>query len=78
MHGLGAFFYDQYSLEDYTDELPLQEGLMLHCHPLIYRYFPHLGPDVKEGIHLVNTYRIGPEGAEDLIGTPKDLVVLFE
>lgn len=78
MHSLGAFFYDQFSLEDYTDKLPLIEGQMLHCHPLIYRYFPKIGPDVREGIHLVNTYRIGPDGAEDLIGIPKDLVVLFE
>ena len=78
MHSMGAFFYDQYSLEDYTDELPLKDGMMLHCHPLIFRYFPQAGPDVKEGIHLVNTYRIGPEGAIDLIGIPKDLVVLFE
>lgn len=77
MHSLGAFFYEQYSLEDYTEDLPLQEGLMLHCHPLIYRYFPEIGPDVREGIHLVNTYRIGPDGAEDLVGTPKDLIVLY-
>lgn len=76
MHGMGAFFYDQYSLEDYTDELPLQEGIMLHCHPLIFRYFPELGPDVKEGIHLVNTYLIGKDGAIDLVGKPKDLIVL--
>lgn len=77
MHGLGAFFYDQYSLEDYTEDLPLQEGLLLHCHPLIFRYFPEFGPDAKEGIHLVNSYRIGPDGAEDLIGIPKDLIVLY-
>jgi len=38
MHGLGAFFYDQYSLEDYL---------------------------------------IGPDGAEDLVGTPKELIVLY-
>lgn len=78
MHGLGAFFYDQYSLEDYTEDLPLQENLMLHCHPLIFRYFPEISPSAREGIHLVNTYRIGPEGAEDLIGMPKDLIVLYE
>lgn len=78
MHGMGAFFYDQYSLEDYTEDLPLQEGIMLHCHPLIFREFPHLGPNVREGIHLVNTYRIGPDGAEDLVGMPKDLIVLYE
>ena len=77
MHGMGAFFYDQYSLEDYTEDLPLQEGIMLHCHPLIYRNFPELGPNVREGIHLVNTYRIGPDGAEDLVGMPKDLIVLY-
>lgn len=75
MHSLGAFFYDQYALEDYTEDLPLQEGLMLHCHPLIYRTFP--GTNAREGIHLVNTYRIGSEGAEDLVGMPKDLIVLF-
>ena len=67
MHGMGAFFYGQYSLEDYTEDLPLQEGIMLHCHPLIYRTFPKLDPNVREGIHLVNTYRIGPGGAEDLV-----------
>lgn len=77
MHGMGAFFYDQYSLEDYTEDLPLQEGIMLHCHPLIYRSFPNVGPNAREGIHLVNTYRIGPEGAEDLVGMPKDLIVLY-
>jgi len=74
MHGLGAFFYDQYSLEDYTEDLPLQKGIMLHCHPLIYRVFPD---GTKEGIHLVNTYLIGPDGAEDLVGTPKELIVLY-
>ena len=77
MHGMGAFFYDQYALEDYTEDLPLQEGIMLHCHPLIYRTFPNLGPNAREGIHLVNTYRIGPDGAEDLVGMPKDLIVLY-
>lgn len=75
MHSLGAFFYDQYSLEDYTEDLPLQEGLLLHCHPLIYRTFP--GSNAREGIHLVNTYRVGADGAEDLVGMPKDLIVLF-
>lgn len=78
MHGMGAFFYDQYSLEDYTENLPLQEGIMLHCHPLIYRNFANIGPNAREGIHLVNTYRIGPDGAEDLIGMPKDLIVLYD
>ena len=76
MHGMGAFFYDQYSLEDYTEDLSLQEGIVLHCHPLIYRYFPNFGPNARQGLHLVNTYRIGPNGAEDLIGIPKDLIIL--
>lgn len=77
MHGLGAFFYDQFSLEDFTENLPLEEGIMLHCHPLIYRYFPDY-PNAREGIHLVNSYRIGPDGAEDLVGLPKDLIVLYD
>lgn len=77
MHGLGSFWYDQYSLEDYTEDLPLQEGIILHCHPLIFRTFPELGAHVREGIHLVNTYRVGPDGAEDLVDMPKDLIVLY-
>jgi Xaa-Pro aminopeptidase len=75
MHGLGAFFYDQFALEDFTEDLPLQEGIMLHCHPLIFRTFPGF-PNAREGIHLVNSYRIGAHGAEDLVGLPKDLIVL--
>lgn len=76
MHGMGAFFYDQYSLEDYTEDLPLQAGIMLHCHPLIYRYYPDLGPNVRDSLHLVNTYLITQDGAVDLVGLPKDLIVL--
>lgn len=76
MHGMGAFFYDQYSLEDFTEDLPLQEGIMLHCHPLINRYYPNLGPNVRDSLHLVNSYLVGPDGAEDLVGIPKDLIVL--
>ncbi len=77
MHGMGAFFYDQYSLEDFTEDLPLQEGIILHCHPLIYRDYPELGRNVRDSLHLVNTYLIGPDGAEDLVGLPKDLIVLY-
>lgn len=77
MHGMGAFFYDQYALEDFTEDEPLQAGIILHCHPLIYRYYPELGRNVRDSLHLVNTYRITPDGAEDLVGLPKDLIVLY-
>lgn len=77
MHGFGAFFYDQPSLEDFTEDLPIKTGQVLHCHPMIFRTFPHLGPNAREALHLVNTYYIGPDGAEDFIGLPKELVVLF-
>ena len=73
MHGLGGFFYERYSLEDPSQDIPLQENALVHCHPVTYRYFPELGPKVREDYFVLNTYLITPEGGKDMSGIPLDL-----
>ncbi len=76
MHNMGAFFYAQPSLEDYTEEIPLPENIILHCHPTPYRTFPGFGPEVREETEFLNTYFLTRDGAQDIIRVPFDLRVL--
>lgn len=76
MHSLGGYYYEQYSLEDYTEDIPLKAGVLLHCHPVIYRLFPEIDPFVREEVFVLNAYQVTDTGAEDLIGVPFGIRVL--
>lgn len=75
MHSLGGYYYEQFSLEDYTEDIPLRENILLHCHPLIYREFP--GTNCREDLFILNTYQVTAQGAVDLVDVPLDLQVLY-
>lgn len=74
MHSLGGYYYEQYSLEDYTEDIPLEENILLHCHPLIYREFPN---GLREDLFILNTYLVTADGAQDLENVPMDLFSLY-
>lgn len=76
MHSMGAYYYEQYSLEDYSEDTPLRSNILLHCHPVTYRTYPEIDPNIREDQMILNTYLITDEGAQDLVGVPLDLVVL--
>lgn len=76
MHSLGGYYYEQYSLEDYTEDVPLKEGVLLHCHPVIYRHFPAIDPYICEEDFVLNSYQVTAEGAKDLIHVPFGIRVL--
>jgi len=76
MHSMGAYYYEQYSLEDYSEDTPLRSNILLHCHPVTYRSYPEIDPNIREDQMILNTYLITDEGAQDLVGVPLDLVVL--
>lgn len=76
MHSLGGYYYEQYSLEDYTDNQPLQADILLHCHPLLYREFSGENTGKREELFVLNAYRITEHGPQDLIGLPFGLYVI--
>ncbi len=76
MHSMGAYYYEQYSLEDYSEDVPLRSNILLHCHPVTYRSYPEIDPNIREDQMILNTYLITEEGAQDLVGVPLDLIVL--
>lgn len=76
MHSMGAYYYEQYSLEDYSEDVPLRSNILLHCHPVTFRSYPEIDPNIREDQMILNTYLITDEGAQDLVGIPLDLVVL--
>ena len=76
MHSMGAYYYEQYSLEDYSEDTPLRSNILLHCHPVTYRSYPEIDPNIREDQMILNTYLITDEAAQDLVGVPLDLVVL--
>ncbi len=77
MHSLGAFLYEQYSVEDYTEDIPLREGIILHCHPKLYSFYTdEQGRIIRREVFILNTYRVTKEGPEDLIGIPFEPIIL--
>lgn len=76
MHSMGAYYYEQYSLEDYSEDTPLRSNIILHCHPVTYRSYPEIDPNIREDQMILNTYLITDAGAENLVGVPLDLIVL--
>lgn len=74
MHGMGGYYYEQYSLEDYTEDIPLRNGILLHCHPQIQRPAPN---GRSEDVMILNTYLLTEQGASDLIKIPMGLKVLY-
>ena len=74
MHSMGGYYYEQYSLEDYTEDIPLEENILLHCHPVIYREFPG---GLREDLFILNTYLVTRDGAQDLVGIPMELKSLY-
>ncbi len=76
MHSMGAFIYEQFSVEDYTENVPLAEGCILHCHPLLYSYHTEEGKTTRREVFILNTYRVTREGPEDLINIPFEPVIL--
>ena len=77
MHGLGSFFYEQYSLEDYTEDIPIREGIILHCHPKMYSYYQdEMSRWIRREVFLLNTFYITKDGPQDLIRVPYEPVIL--
>ena len=76
MHSMGAYYYEQYSLEDYSEDEPLRSNILLHCHPVTYRTYPDIDPNLREDQFILNTYLVTDQGAQDLSGIPLDLVIL--
>ena len=76
MHSMGAYYYEQYSLEDYSEDEPLRSNILLHCHPVTFRTYPNIDPNLREDQFVLNTYLITDQGAQDLSGIPLDLIVL--
>ncbi len=77
MHSMGGYYYEQFSLEDYTDQIPLKSNVILHCHPLYFRTFPSLGKNAQEDLFVLNTYLVTEDGAQDLCQVPFELKVLY-
>jgi Xaa-Pro aminopeptidase len=77
MHSLGSFIYEQYSVEDYTENIPLREGIILHCHPKLYSYYQdEQNRILRREVFILNTYRVTKDGPEDLINLPFDPIIL--
>ncbi len=77
MHSLGAFIYEQYAVEDYTENIPLREGIILHCHPKLYTFYTDdQNRFVRREVFILNTYRVTKNGPEDLVQLPFEPVVL--
>ncbi len=77
MHSMGSFMYEQYSLEDYTENVPLREGIILHCHPKLYSYYnDDQNRFIRREVFILNTYRITKDGPVDLINVPFEPVIL--
>ncbi len=76
MHSLGAFFYEQFSIEDYTENEPLRENIILHCHPVMYSYYTENERTLRREVFILNTYRVTKEGPKDLIRVPFEPVIL--
>ena len=73
MHSMGGYYYEQYSLQDYTDDIPLRSNIVLHCHPLVRRLSPE---GLPEDMFILNTYFINEDGAEDLFNVPKGPILI--
>jgi Xaa-Pro aminopeptidase len=77
MHSMGSFMYEQLSLEDYTENVPLEEGIVLHCHPKMYSYYTdERNRFIRREVFILNTYRITKGDPIDLIGVPFEPVIL--
>lgn len=76
MHSMGAFFYEQFSVEDYTENEPLRENTILHCHPVMYSYYTENERTLRREVFILNTYRVTKDGPEDLIRVPFEPVIL--
>lgn len=79
MHGLStANFMEQYSVQDISFDWPLEEGVVLHCHPYTKRHMPWLGAGAYEDMRLLNTYVVTPEGGKSLVNLEKHPFGLVE
>lgn len=74
MHGMGYFMYEQYALHDITSDLPLQENVMLHAHPVVKRFFPACAE--PETMHHLDAYIVTPQGGQPTNRTPRELFVI--
>ncbi len=74
MHSMGGYYYEQYSVEDYTENIPLQKNILLHCHPQVDRFAPD---GKREDLMILNTYLLTETGAQDLIDVPMNIQILY-
>ena len=74
MHGMGYHMYEQYAINDMTEDVPLCDGAFLHAHPVIKRRYP--GMDWVEPFHHLDAYLVGPEGGVCTNHVPRKLFVL--
>lgn len=71
MHGLSTATYgEQYGVYDISYDWPLEEGMMLHCHPFTNRFMPWLGGSTCEDSWILNTYMVTAEGGRNLVKYP--------
>ena len=74
IHGLSTATYGEgFYMNEASDEWPLTNGAMVHCHPVSTRYMPWAGPGAWEEAWELNTYVVTPEGGRPVVQYPLGL-----
>ena len=76
LHSLGYVYGERPYLNDVSENCPIREGMCYIAHPIIRRYYPELGPGVKDDCFALDTYHITANGGVRANAFPQELIVV--
>lgn len=74
MHGLGLTYFEPYSLNHYSESLPLPENAFLHAHPIVRTFLTdETGRKYRYESFVLDTFLVRPEGGLRTTSLPHDI-----
>jgi Xaa-Pro aminopeptidase len=72
MHGLGGSTNEQFSINSWTEDIPMKENMYVHCHPMIRRWYGN----AANYFLTQDTYLNTPNGGLRLNNCPQKLFII--
>lgn len=75
MHGLGLTYFEPYSLNHYSESLPLPENAFLHAHPIVRTFLSDAaGRRYRYESFVLDTFLVKPEGGLRTTTLPHNII----
>ena len=74
MHGLGLTYFEPYSLNHWSETIPLEENVFLHAHPIVRTFLHDETHTYRYESFVLDTFLVKPGGAVRTTSLPHNII----